>query len=70
MFYGAVWEGLGVDIAYENMVVPAPPEARDFAVSFYRWLSSRTGLEANPIRVMPGGLDRVVPDGFALLGPG
>ncbi|KAK4452707.1 chaperonin 10-like protein [Podospora aff. communis PSN243] len=70
LFYGAVWEGLGVDIAYENMVVPATKDSRSFAVAFYRWLSSSAALEANPIRLMPGGLDRIVADGFALLGPG
>ena len=70
VMYGAVWEGLGVDIQYENLVVPATEESRSFTVAFYRWLSSGGGLEPNPIRLMPGGLDRVVPDGFALLGSG
>lgn len=27
-------------------------------------------LEPNPVRAMPGGLERIVPDGFALLGSG
>ncbi|AEO67827.1 uncharacterized protein THITE_2116936 [Thermothielavioides terrestris NRRL 8126] len=68
--YGAVWEGLGVEIQYQGFVVPAPAEARRFAASFYSWLSGGGRLEPNPIRLMPGGLDRVVPDGFSLLGTG
>ncbi|KAK0644307.1 chaperonin 10-like protein [Cercophora newfieldiana] len=70
LMYGAVWEGLGVDIAYENLTVPATEKTRSFAVAFYRWLSGAAGFEANPVRLMPGGLDRIVPDGFALLGSG
>ena len=68
--YGAVWEGLGVDIDYQNMVVRASPEARAFAVAFYKWLSEGSKLVANPVRLMPGGLEKIVPDAFALLGSG
>jgi hypothetical protein len=68
--YGAVWEGLGVEIQYQGFVVPESAEARKFAVAFYKWLSEGGKLEGNPIRLMPGGLDRVVDDGFVLLGPG
>jgi NADPH:quinone reductase-like Zn-dependent oxidoreductase len=68
--YGAVWEGLGVEIQYQGFTVPASAEARRFAAAFYGWLSAGGRLEANPIRLMPGGLDRVVADGFALLGSG
>jgi hypothetical protein len=39
-------------------------------VSFYRFLSSNLQLEPNPVRLMPGGLGKIVEDGFALLGPG
>ncbi|KAI0138164.1 GroES-like protein [Hypoxylon sp. NC0597] len=66
--YGAVWEGVGVEIGYnENS------RAREFAAEFYRFLGSGAArgeimLEPNPIRIMPGGLDKIVPDGFALLG--
>jgi hypothetical protein len=52
------------------MTVPESLEARDFAVSFYMWLSNGAALQPNPIRLMPGGLESVVADGFALLGPG
>jgi NADPH:quinone reductase-like Zn-dependent oxidoreductase len=68
--YGAVWEGLGVEVQYQGMTVPESLEARDFAVSFYMWLSNGAALQPNPIRLMPGGLESVVADGFALLGPG
>ena len=68
--YGAVWEGLGIDIQYQNLVVSASPAARRFAVAFYRWISEEYKMQANPTRLMPGGLDRIVADGFVLLGAG
>ncbi|KAH7186246.1 chaperonin 10-like protein [Fusarium flagelliforme] len=73
--YGAVWEGLGVEVGYNGSVLPANPDAHSFAKDFYTFLSSprpsgKARLEPNPVRLMPGGLDRVVPDGFALLGSG
>ena len=56
-------------------VLPANPDAHSFAKDFYAFLSSpgpsgKARLEPNPVRLMPGGLERVVPDGFALLGSG
>lgn len=68
--YGAVWEGLGETIQYMGFSVPSPPEARAFAVSFFRWLCDGGKLEPNPIRVMPGGLEKIAEDGFQLLGSG
>ncbi|KAG7284049.1 hypothetical protein NEMBOFW57_010409 [Staphylotrichum longicolle] len=68
--YGAVWEGLGEEIQYQGFVVPASEAAKRFATDFYGWLSGGGELRPNPIRLMPGGLDRVVPDGFMLLGSG
>jgi NADPH:quinone reductase-like Zn-dependent oxidoreductase len=70
--YGAVWEGLGEEVQYQGFTVRKSLAARAFAVAFYRWLSSAlgTGLVPVPIRVMPGGLDSVVKDGFVLLGAG
>lgn len=68
--YGAVWEGLGFEIQYQNLVVPTSPDARAFAVAFYRWLSDGGRIWANPVRLMPGALERIAQDGFALLGPG
>ena len=68
--YGAVWEALGADVFYQaGMVIRSTKETQDFAAAFYQWLAEGK-LEANPIRLMPGGLERVVPDGFALHGPG
>lgn len=69
--YGAVWEGLGAPVQYQGMSLPASKEARGFAVAFYEWLSSgKARIEPSPVRMMPGGLDRVVENGLALLGPG
>jgi hypothetical protein len=68
--YGAVWEGLGKYVLYNGMVLPASRDARAFTAAFYRWLSEGGELEPNPIRLMPGGLESVVSDGFALLGGG
>lgn len=68
--YGAVWEGLGADIQYMKFWVYTSPEKRAFAAAFYRWLSEGGELRAAPVRVMPGGLENVVNDGFALLGAG
>lgn len=53
-----------------GMVLPGSSRAREFAASFYRYLSSGRHIEPNPVRLMPGGLEGVVADGFALLGSG
>jgi NADPH:quinone reductase-like Zn-dependent oxidoreductase len=68
--YGAVWEGLGVEIQYQGFTVSSSPEARAFAVAFFNWLAIGGKLSANPVRLMPGGLECIVNDGFLLLGPG
>ncbi|KAK5170556.1 uncharacterized protein LTR77_005144 [Saxophila tyrrhenica] len=74
--YGAVWEGLGADVHYGLGSNRAPvlrsPAARAFAVEFYKWVSQALGskLRHVPIRVMPGGLERVTADGLVLLGAG
>jgi NADPH:quinone reductase-like Zn-dependent oxidoreductase len=68
--YGAVWEGLGEDVEYHNLVVRSSPAKRSFATAFYKWLSDGGLLQPNPIRVMPGGLEDVVSDGFTVLGTG
>ncbi|EKC98228.1 hypothetical protein A1Q2_07482 [Trichosporon asahii var. asahii CBS 8904] len=49
--------------------IPADPKKREFATKFYEWLSETHALKANPIRRMPGGLEKVTEDGFVLLGP-
>ncbi|KAK4073141.1 uncharacterized protein Triagg1_5421 [Trichoderma aggressivum f. europaeum] len=73
--YGAVWEGLGYEIGYNGATIAANPEARVFATKFFNYLSTaaadgKVKLEPNPVRLMPGGLGRIVPDGFVLLGSG
>ncbi|TFB00948.1 Deshydrogenase mlcG [Trichoderma ghanense] len=73
--YGSAWEGLGHEIGYNGITIPANPEARLFATKFFSFLSTaatdgKVKLEPNPVRLMPGGLERIVPDGFALLGDG
>ncbi|KAJ9607662.1 hypothetical protein H2200_007740 [Cladophialophora chaetospira] len=68
--YGAVWEGLGEDVEYVGMTLPANAQAREFAVAFYAWLSEGGKIVSNPVRLMPGGLEKVVKDGFTLLGTG
>ena len=70
--YGAVWEGLGEEVQYQGFTVKRSPAARAFAVAFYKWLCTAVGSEINvaPVRLMPGGLEKVVEDGFRLLGTG
>lgn len=69
--YRAVWEGLGEEVQYQGMRIPANAGAREFAVEFYRWLSVKNhALKPNSVRVMPGGLQSIVNDGFRLLGSG
>jgi NADPH:quinone reductase-like Zn-dependent oxidoreductase len=68
--YGAVWEAFGVEVQYRGMNLPASPDARAFATAFYRWLSECQPLIPNPVRLMPGGLERIPLDGFVLLGGG
>jgi len=59
----------------KGSVLPASQSAHTFAKDFYAFLSGpgpsgKARLEPNPVRLMPGGLERVVPDGFSLLGSG
>jgi NADPH:quinone reductase-like Zn-dependent oxidoreductase len=68
--YSAVWDGLGEFVQYQGFVLSASSASRAFTVAFYDWLSGGAKLDPNPIRLMPGGLAKVVPDGFALLGSG
>jgi len=71
--YGAAWVGLGHQIVYNGAPIPADATQRAFVAAFFRYLSSSPEVfpvQANPVRVMPGGLARIVPDGFALIGSG
>ncbi|TCD64946.1 hypothetical protein EIP91_003404 [Steccherinum ochraceum] len=68
--YAAVWVGLGKEISYFGHPIPADLKWREFTVAFYKWLSSfkdRLPIAPNVPRVMPGGLERIVQDGFRLL---
>ncbi|KAK1623372.1 chaperonin 10-like protein [Colletotrichum phormii] len=70
---GAVWEGLGVEIQYQGVTFPANPEAREFATRFYDYLGSEASLgkvklQANPVRLMPGGLENIGAEGIPLFG--
>ncbi|PPQ98960.1 hypothetical protein CVT26_014424 [Gymnopilus dilepis] len=74
--YSAVWWGLGHEIIY-NGRMPARPDWREFTVAFYKFLSAGSPkdpsvfpISGNPVRLMPGGLERIVQDGFVLLGSG
>ena len=51
-------------------MLPADPTHRAFAVAFFEYLSSSLPIKANPVRLMPGGLGKIVSDGFALIGSG
>ena len=70
--YGAMWEGLGEEVQYQGFTVRRSPAARGFTGAFYAWLNDCMGsaLSPAPIRLMPGGLESVVQDGFQLLGAG
>jgi len=71
--YGAAWVGLGHEIIYNGGVIQADPIHRAFAVAFYQYLSSSSPvlpIKANPVRLMPGGLAKIVDDGFTLIGSG
>lgn len=62
--YGAVWESLGEDIEDDGLVVRSSPAKRSFALGFYKWLSDGGMLQPNPVRLIPGGLDRIAADGL------
>jgi hypothetical protein len=68
--YGAAWEGLGEEVHFGHGVVfPASARGRAFAATFYLWLSEgdQVKIVPNPVRLMPGGLERVPADGLALV---
>ncbi|KAF9530686.1 chaperonin 10-like protein [Crepidotus variabilis] len=75
--YGAAWSGLGREIEYNGETLPASPTWRAFTVAFFEFMSQATlqghdvfPIAPNPVRLMDGGLERIVQDGFALLGSG
>ncbi|KAG5642720.1 hypothetical protein DXG03_002296 [Asterophora parasitica] len=75
--YSAVWSGLGHDIYYNGGEIPASSSWRAFTVEFFKFLSAGSPVDPSlfpiepvPPRLMPGGLEAVVPDAFPLLGSG
>ncbi|KAK0447372.1 zinc-binding oxidoreductase [Desarmillaria tabescens] len=69
--YSAAWSGLGHEILYNEEILPASPEWRVFTVAFFSFLGrdgQKLPIQPNPVRVMPGGLESMVTEGFALLG--
>lgn len=69
--YSAAWSGLGHEILYNDETLPASPEWRAFTVAFFSFLGrdeQKLPIKPNPVRVMPGGLELMVTEGFALLG--
>lgn len=57
--------------------MPASPEWRALTVDFFKWLSNGSlenprvfPIQPNPVRLMPGSLEKVPIDGFYLLGGG
>ncbi|CAJ2500882.1 Uu.00g037350.m01.CDS01 [Anthostomella pinea] len=75
LIYGAAYEAFGVATDYGAFTFPVVPDAREFAAAFYQYLtdSGRAGqikLRGNPVRLMPGGLDHIAPDGLSILGAG
>lgn len=62
---------------HKEGVIPVIPPWRAFSVEFFKFLSSGSPsdplhfpINPVPIRLMPGGLDRIIPDAFTLLGTG
>lgn len=56
-----------------DSILPANPAARKFAAEFFNYLSTAATdcimkLDPNPVRLMPGGLEKIVPEGFRLRG--
>jgi hypothetical protein len=46
---------------------------RSFTAAFYPYLSSSSPtfpIKPNPVRLMPGSLEQIIRDGFALIGSG
>jgi len=64
-------------LGIEGEELPANPTWRALTVEYYKYLSkgsstdpSKFSIEPNQVRLMPGGLEKMVQDGFELLGWG
>ncbi|KAK0200323.1 zinc-binding oxidoreductase [Desarmillaria ectypa] len=68
--YSAAWSGLGHEVLYNEEILPESREWRAFTVAFFSFLGKdgqKLPIQPNPVRVMPGGLESMVAEGFALL---
>ncbi|ORY79745.1 chaperonin 10-like protein [Leucosporidium creatinivorum] len=71
---GLCWTGLGQRVEYSHRApLPEDPTSRAFTRAFFDYVAPSGAttfqhLQPPSVRVMPGGLDRVLPDGFELLG--
>ncbi|KAF4830927.1 Enoyl reductase [Colletotrichum tropicale] len=59
-------------LAEDGATLPANPDARRFTAEFYNYMGSEASsgvvkVQSNPVRLMPGGLERIALEGFALL---
>ncbi|KAI8153642.1 Enoyl reductase [Colletotrichum sp. SAR 10_71] len=59
-------------LAEDGATLPANPDARRFTAEFYNYMGSAASsgvvkVQPNPVRLMPGGLERIALEGFALL---
>ncbi|KAI8203712.1 Enoyl reductase [Colletotrichum sp. SAR 10_66] len=59
-------------LAEDGATLPANPDARRFTAEFYKYMGSEASsgvvkVQPNPVRLMPGGLERIALEGFALL---
>ncbi|KAJ7590295.1 chaperonin 10-like protein [Mycena floridula] len=71
--FGTAWSGLGHEIFYMGSVLEVSPSWRAFTVAFSQWLGKDNDslpIAPNLVRLMPGGLESIVVDGFKLLGAG
>ena len=55
-----------------GVTLPANANARSFAAAFFKYVGQESTpgsslLQSVPVRLMPGGMDRIIPDGFSVL---
>jgi hypothetical protein len=62
-----------IDMEADGIVLPVKKEAIDFAVKYFAYLTEAAKKDQavilpNPVRLMPGGLERIAHDGLLLQG--
>ena len=55
-----------------GVILPADPEARNFAAAFFEFIGQEPipgfkFLQSIPVRLMPGGMDQIISDGFSVI---